>query len=424
MIRQTEFGVATPESPVPSVPLSERLGQATIEERRRALRALLQRPLLTADGPYAMEFGLVRRHAEWLRRWLAQNAGWRLQVDAEVARLRKSPAELKDGTRPARDVKNGTPFSRRRYVLLCLALAALERSDRQTTLGRVAEDIVVLLRGDAAIAEAGIDFDLDSHDQRRDLVQVVRLLMELRVLVRVHGDEEQFLAQKGDSLYNINRPVLAAMLNVSQGPSTVEAGNLETRIAAIVEEPLPDTDEGRNRRLRSKLTRKLLDDPVLYYAELDADELAYLNSQRGHILREVEHATGLIPEIRSEGIALVDERTDMTDLGLPEEGTNGHLALLLAEYLAEQIRYDERDEVGYAELYEHVAELISEHRAHWRKDVAEPGAEVALTEQTLVLYEALRLVQRTEDGVRPLPAIARFAVDNEGNHTSRDEMRR
>jgi len=114
----------------------------------------------------------------------------------------------------------------------------------------------------------------------------------------------------------------------------------------------------------------------------------------------------------------------MTDLGLPEEGTNGHLALLLAEYLAEQIRYDERDEVGYAELYEYVAELIGEHRTHWRKDVAEPGAEVALTEQTLVLYEALRLVQRTEDGVRPLPAIARFAVDNEGNHTSREEMTR
>ena len=103
--------------------------------------------------------------------------GGRLQVDSELARLRKTPAALGDDTRAARDGKTGVPFVRRRYVLLCLALAALERSDRQTALGRLADDVVGLLAGDPAFSAAGVVFDLSSRDQRRDLVQVIRFLI-------------------------------------------------------------------------------------------------------------------------------------------------------------------------------------------------------------------------------------------------------
>jgi uncharacterized protein (TIGR02678 family) len=179
-----------------------------------------------------------------------------------------------------------------------------------------------------------------------------------------------------------------------------------------VEEPLPDTDESRNRRLRSQLTRKLLDDPVVYYDELTDAERAYLGSQRAFVLAQIEEATGLIPEVRREGIAMVDESGELTDLGLPEEGTEGHLTLLLAEHLAECARRDGPVAVGPAALRRHVAGLVARHRAHWRKDVAEPGAEVALTGRTIDRLQALRLVRCTEDGVVPLPALGRYALDS------------
>ena len=108
------------------VALDARLEQATLYERQRALRALLQCPLLSADDSHTTEFGLVRRHATWLRDWFARNLDWKLQVDGETARLRKTPADLADDTRPARDSKSAAPFTRRRYVILCLALAVLE----------------------------------------------------------------------------------------------------------------------------------------------------------------------------------------------------------------------------------------------------------------------------------------------------------
>jgi uncharacterized protein (TIGR02678 family) len=83
-----------------------------------------------------------------------------------------------------------------------------------------------------------------------------------------------------------------------------------------------------------RLFRQLLDDPVLYYEELTDGEREYLDRQRGSILKEIETATGLVREVRAEGIAMTDPTGTLSDYGLPEEGTDGHLTLLLATFLA------------------------------------------------------------------------------------------
>ncbi|MGE0713701.1 MAG: TIGR02678 family protein [Planctomycetota bacterium] len=416
--------------------LGRRLQDAELEERQRALRALLQRPLLHAEGGDAEAFQLVRRHGAWLQEWVAHFPGWSLTLDAERARLRKLPADTSDPTRPARDSgpRSGGPrsgggshqaFCRRRYVLFCLALAVLEREQRQTVLGRVAEQVVALVAEDPALAAAGIEFDLSSADQRRDLVQVMRLLLDLRVLVHVEGEEQSFVEDRGDVLYTIQRPALAALLQVRCGPSAVEAAepgpeeyeaDFEARLRAIAGEELsftpgsPEEEEARTRRLRHSAYRRLLDDPVVYYDDLDSDERAYFEGQRGRLLEQVALATGLEPEVRAEGLAMVDERGDATDLGLPKEGTFGHLTLLLAEHLAERARLEPGRPVGLAALRERTAELIEVHGRRWSKQVRQPGAVERFTDEALALMHALRLVRPTPEGVVPRPAIARFAL--------------
>jgi uncharacterized protein (TIGR02678 family) len=400
------------ESMEARVPLDEKLNEASTEERQRALRALLQHPLITADGPQAAAFGLVRRHAEELRDWFGQQLHWSLQVTSEFARLRKTPPDGGDRTRAARDARTESPFTRGRYVLLCLALAALERSERQTTLGKLAESMFGFFTADPTLVACGLSFELKTMDERRDLVQVIRFLLECGVLRRVQGDEDHYLRDdRSDVLYTIHRPVLTAMLSVRRGPSTITTTDFEACLAAIVEEPVPDSDEGQNRQTRVRLMRRLVDDPVLYYEDLDHRERAYLDRQRGFMLPNLREATGMVSEIRAEGIALLDHLGDMTDLGLPEEGTEGHLTLLLAEYLADALRADQDVVVGFAALCAHTAELITEHRHHWRKDVTAPGADRLLTRITIERLEALRLVRRLEDGIRPLPAIARYALE-------------
>ncbi|WAL70686.1 TIGR02678 family protein [Kitasatospora sp. YST-16] len=391
----------------------DRLGDALAAQRaqelRRAARALLKRPLLRAGGPHADDFRLVRQYATELRTWFERNTGWPLLVDSEVARLRRSPGRNDDPTHPARDQRAGLPFSRRRYVLFCLCLAALERAEQQIALGRLAEQVILAAK-DPALEGAGVVFSMADREERADLVAVGQLLRDWGVLTKVAGDEEAFLKSSGDVLYDVDRRVLAGLLVSRRGPSTVRAGGFAQRLAELDAEVLPDSDELRNRALRHRLTRRLLDDPVLYLDGLSEAESAYLASQRGALTRRIGELTGLVPEVRAEGIAMVDPDDDLTDLRMPEQGTDGHVALLLAEHLA-----GNGATVPLSELHRRVAGWALEHAGFWRRNATVPGAEADLAEQAVGRLVALGLLDRVTaaDGtpaVRARPALDRYRV--------------
>ncbi|WP_433516276.1 TIGR02678 family protein [Nonomuraea sp. CA-143628] len=365
-------------------------------QRRTALRALLAAPLLRDPDKLV----LVRRHLSELRDWLTRETGWRLVVDSESARLFKTAPDPSDATHPARG-RAGEPYGRRRYVVLCLALAMLERADAQTTLGGLAEEVL----NAAAEPELDFAFTLDSRQERADLVAVVRTLIDWGVLRKVAGDEDAYLSATGDVLYDVRRPVLAALLTGTRGPSTITAESFGERIAELAAEPVADTDDLRNQALRRRLTRRLLEDPVVYYTDLDEAERAYLTSQRHAITRRIEEAAGLVAEVRAEGIAMADPDDELTDVRMPEQRTDGHVALLVAELLAA------RGAQSMEELRSFVRQAAREHTSFWRKGVTEPGAEDGLLATALGKLTALRLAEVRHDTVAGLPAIARYALD-------------
>ncbi|MEU7740009.1 TIGR02678 family protein [Nonomuraea sp. NPDC049158] len=367
-----------------------------LAQRRTALRALLAAPLLRDPDKLV----LVRRHLSELRDWLTRETGWRLVVDSESARLFKTAPDPSDATHPARG-RAGEPYGRRRYVVLCLALAMLERADAQTTLGGLAEEVL----NAAAEPELDFAFTLDSRQERADLVAVVRTLIDWGVLRKVAGDEDAYLSATGDVLYDVRRPVLAALLTGTRGPSTITAESFGERIAELAAEPVADTDDLRNQALRRRLTRRLLEDPVVYYTDLDEAERVYLTSQRHAITRRIEEATGLVAEVRAEGIAMADPDDELTDVRMPEQRTDGHVTLLVAELLAE------RGEQSMEELRSFVRQAAREHTSFWRKGVTEPGAEDGLLATALGKLTALRLAEVRHDTVAGLPAIARYALD-------------
>ena len=126
------------------------------EEFRACVRALLMTPLMS---PADDDFAAVRRQTEALREWFSRETGWILQVEREGARLYKRPGNLTDAMR-------GLPgYDRRRYVLLCLACAVLERADPQITLRLLGERLLELA------AEPALDFTftLEAQHERRDL---------------------------------------------------------------------------------------------------------------------------------------------------------------------------------------------------------------------------------------------------------------
>jgi uncharacterized protein (TIGR02678 family) len=398
-------------------------------ERRAAFRALLRDPLLLATGDTAEKYILVRRHSAWLKQWITKFPAWSLHIDDDLARLRKLPSDVIDETRQAVDRASGTAFSRRRYALLCLALAALEQSDRQTTLAQIAQRIMEFTASDQHASRDGTVFDIENYDLRRDLVHAVRLLMDTGVLARVDGDERQFLNRSGspDVLFEINRSVLAVVLNVSSGASAIEKSEFVTempvaqRATRLIQETMPNHDDPRSLRIRSRLVRILLDDPVLYFHDLDDEERLYLDHHRSYLLRQISEATGLRAEVRREGIAMVDDDGELTDIKLPEEGTDGHLSLLLVQWLAEHSKNRVDAAIPMPLVEEYVAHLIRVHGSQWHEEVCQSGSEAHVTGGILLRLRALRLVQLRASEVIPLPACGRYAVCDSINSVVHEE---
>lgn len=385
---------------------------------RTAVRALLMTPLM---GPSHEQFPSVRRHQEALRDWFSREAGWTLQVERDGARLYKRPAELADSTR-------GLPgYDRRRYVLLCLVCAVLERADAQITLRLLGERLLALAT-DATMAAQGFTFTLGTQSERRDLVAVCRTLMELDVIARVAGDEQAFVhaaSGEGDALYDVHRRALAGMLAAVRGPSTWAAGEapgtLEARLHALVQEHVPDSEEGRRTAMRRQLARRLLDDPVVYLETLDAETRSYFLNQRGAMAGRLCEGAGLAPEQRAEGLALVDENGELTDEAMPAEGTDAHVTLLVADFLASRYSKTLAPEgvdgaqapsapTPLVDIAGFLAEAKDRFGRYWRKSAREPHAEIELAEIAVKRLERLRLLERAGEGVRPLPALARFSL--------------
>ncbi|HEX4077988.1 MAG TPA: TIGR02678 family protein [Rhizomicrobium sp.] len=392
------------------------------EEFRTGLRALLMTPLMS---PAHEDFAAVRRQAEALREWFLRETGWTLQVEREGARLYKRPGNVNDFLR-------GLPgYDRRRYVLLCLACAVLERADPQITLRLLGERLLELA------AEPALDFTftLEAQHERRELVSVCRTLLHLGILHRVAGDEETFVHVGGgqaDALYDVQRRMLAGMLAAVRGPSTwtpEEAPvTFDERLRALTDETVADSDEGRRAALRHQLARRLLDDPVVYIETLDPEGRAYFLNQRGPMAARLCDAAGLVAEQRAEGLALVDEAGLLTDVAMPAEGTDAHVTLLVAQYLAtgqKQRRGTDAEQAPLPGITEHeIADFLRDARIqygrYWRKSAREPGAERELAAIAIENLEKLHLAARKAGTLHPLPALARFALGDPDIRESRN----
>jgi uncharacterized protein (TIGR02678 family) len=374
------------------------------EERERALRALLMRPLLSGGSA---ELTLVRRHAQYLREWLSRETGWTLHVERECARLFKRPAALDDDTR-------GLPeFDAYRYTLLCLTCAALERADSQITLGELGKRLLEA-SADPELASRGFSWTLESIRERRALVYVCRYLLGLGVLVLVAGNDESYIDRSGDALYDVHRRVLAVLPGGTRGASFVAATqpelDFDARLAALLVEFTPDTVEGRRTVARHRLARRLLDDPVVYHEDLSADEREYLTTQRGLLIARLAPASGLTGELRAEGMALIDADGELTDVRIPDVGTEAHATLLIAEYLGRKTREEGARLVSMQELAGFLRNAADQYRKYWRKEMREPGTELSLAELAVAKLAALKLVQRVEGGVRVREALFRYGI--------------
>lgn len=391
--------------------LRDTLSRAAASERRHAVRALLRQPLLgQRDDPET--YAAVVRHRRALVDWFAEHTGWSLVVDESggVARLHKVPARP-DATHPAVVGRNGRAFNRRRYTLLCLALAALSERAGQTSLKHLVEAVEA-----SSSEQSGIEpFDATRHSDRRAFVDALKLLAGLGLVTERDGDADRYAnSGTGDALYDVDDRRLAQLIAAPSSPSLVD------RPEDLPVEAYPDTEEGTRLRARHQVSRRLLDDPVVYYDELAERERDWITHSLRFVHDTLDRDVGLEVERRAEGLLAVDADRQLTDEVFPDGGsTVRHAALLFAEQLTGRVRAvrGSGDEecvviVSDAEATTIATDLVAGYgqRCGWSSAYREPdGGARLLARDALALLERFRLVIRRDGGWQPRPAIARFA---------------
>lgn len=149
---------------------------------------------------------------------------------------------------------------------------------------------------------------------------------------------------------------------------------------------------------------RILEEPVVYRGDFEADEWSELRRRLGEEVGFFDEMFGLHIEARAEGVMAVDPDGDLSDVRFPRTGTIGHAALLLAGHLA---RVDGTS-VQRNEVVAVVADFAAEHRSYWSQMADIPER---LTDEALSLLADHRLVELDGDEVVVLPAAARYALD-------------
>jgi uncharacterized protein (TIGR02678 family) len=410
--------------------LANQLAQAEREELARAIRLLLSQPLISHHTE-ADAFELVRRRQQPLVQWFDYYCGWRLVVEPRLgyARLVKVCSDP-DPTRPAlRRRSSRAPLDRRRYTLLCLAAAEL-LAGPVTTIGMLAQRVV-----QASAAEPEIPvFDPVRRGERVAYVDALKLLEHSGAVAAADGATESFIdSEDAKVLYRVDSARLIRLLAAPVAPSQlVDAHESDNRVfrdpAEIVVErrygsaPGRDAGDGagvisetqRNLWARHSLTRRLLDDPVVYRDDLHPVQVAYAASPTGRqILRKAAAEAGFEFEERAEGYLLADPDAIATDMKFPDDGSHAKVAAL---HLLDVITSASRP-VPWLALHGAARQLL-ERFPKWAKAYRFEGGTSRLVEECVEILCAFGLTRRVRedagDMVLALPVAYRYTINRAG----------
>lgn len=390
------------------------------EERARAARELLSQPMVDATRNPTV-FELIRRHYGFLAEWFQTYCGWNLEVDMRSgwARLLKT-TQRPDPIRPARRTRGARlPFDRRRYTLLCLAGAELARPGLQTTIGRLAEQVKAL----SQTLDEVDTYEPDRYSERSAFVDVVKFYEQVGVLQIVQGDTRSY-SDSADAkvLFRVDTNRLGRLLTDATSPSRI--GGTQPDLDALTvdmrygdpQRPEATTDEQRRRRARHSLYRRLVDDPVVYFHDLDPDEMTYWQSQKPRVastLRDI----GLHLEQRAEGLLALDPTGQATDTRFPDENSIAkHAALILLDVFCGINRTTSDHQAPVHGPYvvsrnaarQLLADLLENFPKWARTYQTEDGPDLLLNDAVDML-SSFGLVTATPTAIVALPAAARYA---------------
>ncbi|RRO19213.1 TIGR02678 family protein [Saccharopolyspora rhizosphaerae] len=346
----------------------------------RCARVLLRRPLLRADGPDGDLLPMIYRQRAALQDVFSGLLGYRLVVERRFARLYKSG--------PGEDAGRGVEsLSPRGYAYFALALAAMTGIGRQVLLSRLVSDVR------AAAAEAEVEVSDDPAD-RRALTSALRHLVALGVITETEGSVTAESA--AEALITIDTDMLGQLV---AGP-LAEAEDPQ-QLVELASAAGP-------RRVEHAVRRRLVEDPVVLYADLPPEQANWL---REHVVGEsrlLERFFGLVGEVRAEGVVVCDPEDYLTDLAFPGPATVARIALLALPELLDRGEPDSagRHPVSWQDFADVCSELVDAYPSAWSRQATEDHQ--ALVRSVIDLLTRLGLLAESDGSWLLSPAAHRW----------------
>jgi uncharacterized protein (TIGR02678 family) len=183
-------------------------------------------------------------------------------------------------------------------------------------------------------------------------------------------------------------------------------------------EPYPDTEQGRLLQRRHRVTRALVEEPVLYRTDLTDGEIEYMRSQRARLEKLLAERVGLALEVRIEGWLTVDETGELSDLRWPDYGTAETTALRLCDELRGRRLRGDPDVWPGEQVRSFVRDMAVEYAGYWKKNADDAAGSQRLAAEAIDILVAARIASRADQGdgrrdtcgLRALPAAARYAA--------------
>ncbi|MBL7497580.1 TIGR02678 family protein [Frankia sp. CNm7] len=305
--------------------VAQNVSALDLDEYQQAARQVLRHPLITASYPDRTTLPLVRKWASQLRVDLAETLGYTLVSNGDTVRLRRVQDTL-DATHPAY-TRARKPFDRRRYAYLVLALSVLGRAGTQIALSELAG---------AVAAEAGrvdgLGMDTERKPDRDAFVDAVAWLETRGALRMADGSAVDWVndPERAEALYDIDREITGAVYAPSR---VLQHLNSVTDLLGDAASAGPAQGINAERRRTGRRARRLaLEQPVVYYADVDEGLRGQLRAPA--LAEDLERLTGLPLERRAEGVALINTGGRLTDVTFPGAGTVAQAALLLCARIA------------------------------------------------------------------------------------------
>jgi len=372
------------------------------ERRRQCAHALLNRPWVSKDADPEL-FGWIKDQYAELRDWFAEYAGFSLLLTRTMAKLDKAPLRAKTWM--------GFPEFReaRDYSLFTYGLWYLQSKTEMDQF--LLTDMVTQIR--EQMMGAGIAIAWDNYYHRLSMVRALKKLKQLGILLSVDGDEGDWAHDESRNVLYECSPHTRYVLR--QFPDELRmTKDLESLSELVV---YPDTEEGRMRRLRHRVYRRLLLEPVVLDRHWEPEELRYVQTQRRSLLDQLQRMFGYEGTRYKEGLLFFHPELSAEGELFPTPAAISDLVLLLAGELrhnvqgprqAFRIEEDGTVELTRSELERLLYDLKTAHQEYWSKEHREMSAAELAKELTAHMEEWNLGEWRDENRFVVYPIVSRW----------------